>query len=93
MLVLGQGLPGLSSARAALRPVCGSPAALHTALLAHINPGQPWQSVHLLHQQQFSTPAIRHLEFRLKVARDGDIFTIISQLPHAAVVGCHMVVW
>jgi len=47
-LVLGQGLPGLRSSWASLRLVHGSPAALHAALLVHINPGHPWQSVHLL---------------------------------------------
>lgn len=91
VLVLGQGLPGLRSSWAPLRSVHGSLAALHAALLVHINPGQPWQSVHLLHQQQLSTLVTDHLELRLEVARDGVIFPIISELPRGAVVGCQMV--
>lgn len=68
VLVLGQGLPGLSSSPAPLLPVRGSLAALHAALLVHIDPGHPWQSVRLLHQRQLSTPAIHHLELRLEVS-------------------------
>lgn len=58
VLVLGSGLPGLSSSWAPLFLVYGSAAALHTALLMHIKHGQPWQFVHLLHQQQLS-----HLQY------------------------------
>lgn len=75
VLVLGQGLPGISFSQAPLHPVHGSLAVLHAALLMHINPGHPQQSVHLLHQQQLSAPAIHHLELRLEVVRDEDIFT------------------
>lgn len=41
VLVLGQGFPGLSFSQASLHPARGSLAALHTALLVHINPGHP----------------------------------------------------
>lgn len=41
VLVLAQGLPGLISSQAPLSLVRGSPAALHAALLMHINPGHP----------------------------------------------------
>lgn len=68
VLVLGQGFPGLSSSPVPLLPVRGSLAALHAALLVHIDPGHPWQSVRLLHQRQLSTPAIHHLELRLEVS-------------------------
>lgn len=68
LLVLGQGLLGISSLQAPLCPVCGSLAALRAALLVHISPGHPWQSVHLLRQRQLSVPAICHLELRLEVS-------------------------
>lgn len=68
LLMLGQGLLGISSFRASLCPACGSLAALRAALLMHINPGHPWQSVHLLRQWQLSVPAIHHLELRLEVS-------------------------
>lgn len=38
VVVLGQGLPVLSFSQASLCLVQGSPAALHAALLVHINP-------------------------------------------------------
>lgn len=84
VLVLGLGLPGLSSFWAPLCLVHGSPAALHTVLLMHISHGQPQQFVHLLHQQQLSTPAIHHLELRLEVRckRWGYV--------HPAYLSCHM---
>lgn len=68
VLVLGWGLPGISSFQAPLHPVPGSLAVLHAALLIQINPGHPQQSVHLLHQQQLSAPAVHHLELRLEVS-------------------------
>lgn len=84
VLVLGQGLPGLSSFRAPLCLMHGSPAALHTALLKRINHGQPRQFIHLLHQQQLSTPVIHHLELRLEVRckRWGYV--------HPTYLSCHM---